>query len=184
MDKLKQWLVRRPQLRSIFPNLFVLVSLMVLLAHIGQSFAHMHVAKAQVLTNSGTTSALIRNLSVPELFLWVGLVGPILEEIQFRLAPFSVIFLISSLTGFSKTAFYLPALCLCVIATSIMFGSIHGVGGVFMQGPLGFVLCVVFLKWSGLGESAIATLKGCVAAIVLHSSYNICVIATGLILAA
>lgn len=177
MDELKQWLVRRPQLREIFPNLFVLVPLLVILVYIGQLFAQMFITKARIETNSGTTSVLVNNLSFFDVFLYVGLIGPILEEIQFRLFPFSVIFLLFWLTGLRKTALYMPVICLCVMATSIVFGNAHGSGGIFMQGPLGLAFSLVFLKWSGLGEGLVATLKGCAAAIALHSSYNVTVLA-------
>ena len=100
----------------------------------------------------------------PRSFVWV----PFKEEVTYRLAPFLALWGGWAFMFSSKPPIGVAALL--VGGTSAYFGHIHGgIGNIFIQGAVGVILALTFLKVSGYGS---APFKGITATMLLHGAYN------------
>jgi hypothetical protein len=93
---------------------------------------------------------------------------PLREEFLFRVLPFGLVWAFFAL--FRKEVPPLRLAFILVVATSVVFGYVHGgVGNIFIQGLIGVVLALVLLVWGSYGRTP---LRGVLAVLLLHGAYN------------
>jgi hypothetical protein len=93
----------------------------------------------------------------PDLLLW----GAALEEALFRL-PLAI-FLLA--VGVGRVTIGAAALL------SFAFGELHGPWHALVQGPAGFLLCIVFIKCGGARKGR-GFIKGYGSAVAVHTGFN------------
>lgn len=98
-----------------------------------------------------------------DLFEVIGLIifTPIWEEVVFRYMPLIIVIM---LCGVSKKVLY------CALIVSILFGFLHGgYAHIFVQGVVGILFSIVFLKCGGLQKKYI---KAVSASTLTHFGVN------------
>lgn len=172
MQRLRAWLVQGASFEQLFNNLFLILLLSAITSDIGHVLAEMFFPK-------GLSSGTVTNVTeVREYFgdmvgiiFGIVVIGPILEEIVYRFIPLGIpVYLIWKVTRdrFAHVDIYVLSIILVIV--SVYFGYIHGNwGNVLVQGPMGLVFGLVFLKMSYYGERIF---RGLAASTMVHMSIN------------
>jgi membrane protease YdiL (CAAX protease family) len=113
-------------------------------------------------------SAIIPSSGLESLVFKSFIVTPLREEFWYRFVPFVSVWLAWWAWKRETPPWWIAALVLVI--SSVWFGYIHGgFGNVPIQGSLGLIFGLVYLKMSAYGRKP---LLGLFAATVLHGAYN------------
>lgn len=173
MHRLELWLRKGARFSSFLKWLPLIVLL--LLAVQSLDFLLMSAVYGKENLSSGTVnpSEAVAQEGVGSFLLLGSVAAPLIEELIFRVFPFSLLFVILVCTRAKGGKAELPCVLLTTLLNSFCFGYIHGgMGNVLIQGISGLAFSVAFLKVSSLGSSIRNIVKGSWAGVVFHSAFN------------
>lgn len=113
-------------------------------------------------------SAIIQSTGLESMVFKNFIVAPLREEFWYRFVPFFSVWL--AWWAWKRETPPRLVAAFVLIVTSVWFGYIHGgFGNVPIQGALGLIFGLVYLKMSAYGRKP---LLGLFAAVLLHGAYN------------
>jgi membrane protease YdiL (CAAX protease family) len=172
VQKFRRWLIEGASFTKFFDNLIWILVACVLVGEVGSIAAG---TLFPVGLSDGTVNSKEQALgifgSVQGIILHAVVLGPIIEEAAFRLLPLGgLTFVLWKISPRFSSQYDIYPVLLALVVTSIYFGLIHGnMGNVLIQGAVGIIFGLVFLKMSYYGE---APFRGFVASTIIHSVLN------------
>ena len=171
MIHLRSWFERDTEFKKFIQVLPELVLLMGVTTFFGGLLANMFFSNDSLYASDRAVFADLQKMGIIKVGLIVSVIGPIIEEATFRFLPLGFTFLTLWLIN-KKQEIGLWSVLGTILASSILFGYIHGPGNILIQGISGLVLAVVFVKYSSFGRSPVWFFKGWAASTLLHGSFN------------
>lgn len=168
MQKIRHWLVAGPPFWLFLALLPVLVVFCWNLALAGIELVSWIAPDLTISSTTRNYALELKTAQVHDIALRSFVFTPLREEFVFRVLPFGALWVLWAFL-YKKQPPLSLALAL-VLVTSIVFGYIHGgFGNIFIQGFIGAVIALVFLLWGTYGRTP---LRGMLAIVLLHGSYN------------
>jgi hypothetical protein len=171
-DKLQSWFQSGASFKKLFMSLPGLILLLAACTYGGFYLGQRFYSTASLTAHARAIGTQLARMSDGMVLLNAAGIAPLWEETVFRLVPFCLLFAFLWLFKLKNTRIGLWAVIIGIGVTSLIFGLVHGPHNYFIQGPIGVILAVVYVKWSSFGGGILAALKGWFASMLVHGSYN------------
>lgn len=165
MQRFETWLLKGAGFRSFLKWLPLIVIFSIVLARTGRRMADYLFPGAMESFSYSQNAASGENFYAQVAVAVIA--APIIEEIINRALPFFCIQFFCNILNRTINGWWIA---FYVVTSSVWFGYLHaGIASIFVQGLVGIVIAIVFLKISAAGAY---WERGVLAAMILHASYN------------
>jgi len=168
----RRWFLRGAPLWAFLLLLPAIVFFCMKLGICGRTMVERIAPHLEHSANTANYASELQSIGVQNIALRSFVSTPIREEFLFRILPFGTVWALW-FVWMRQSSPPLSVALGALLVSSAWFGYIHGgVGNIFIQGFIGVVYAIVFLKWSAYGKTP---LRGVLVVIVLHGTYNFAV---------
>jgi membrane protease YdiL (CAAX protease family) len=166
---IRRWLSDEPPFKRLIITVPKAVFASLVLSMLGAVLVKVLFPASDPEANGKAIAEAAKHMGRSELLVLTVVVGPLIEELLFRLLPFGALFILAWLTGTRSHRWLVPVTMALIVQTAAMFGYMHGTANILVQGMAGLILGSVFVKYSGFGRNVA---KGFTASVVCHAVFN------------